>query len=119
MTIAITPDYRGDIRDRLENYRGDQLLFVGWQDHNMFCSPVCIKVCADWPFCTLIEQSLPAIYGTHPDWANIRWQQVEWHRSGMPFMPDINKTLAENGLDHKAVIVMTTPGLDGIGHSFS
>jgi len=32
-------------------------------------------------------------------------------------MPDRNKSLAENGIGHKDLIRLTTPGLDGIAGS--
>jgi phenol hydroxylase P4 protein len=44
---------------------------------------------------------------------------VQWFDSGEPFQPDPSKSLADNGLVHKSVIRFRTPGLTGIGGSFS
>ena len=38
-----------------------------------------------------------------------------WLRSAEAFEPDFEKSLRENGLGHKAVLRMQTPGLTGIG----
>lgn len=117
--IAITPDYRGEIRDRVENYHGNQLLFIGWEDHNMFCSPVCVMVQPNQPFSVLLDEIMPTIYAAHPDWEKIDWQRVQWRHSGAAFNPVADKSMQENGLLHKALISFKTPGLTGIENSFS
>ena len=67
----------------------------------------------------MVENVLPGIYGYHPDFARIDWRRVEWLRGGVPWEPDLDRTLEENGLGHKDVIRFRTPGLDGIGGSGS
>ena len=57
------------------------------------------------------------MYGAHPDFARIDWDQAEWFMSGKPFTPDMDKTLAEHGLGHKSVIRFRTPGLTGLSGS--
>ena len=117
--IALNEGYTGEIRDRVENFHGKQLLFVGWEDHLMFCAPHCIPVTPSTPFRTLVEEMLPAMYSSHPDWLSVDLNKAEWFRSGVPFTPDFDRTLQENGLGHKAVIRFRTPGLTGIGGSCS
>jgi phenol hydroxylase P4 protein len=117
--IALKDGYTGEIRDRVENFHGSQLLFVGWEDHLMFCAPHCIPVAPDTPFATLANELIPAMYSVHPDWDKVDLREAEWFRSGTPFAPEFGKTLAENGLGHKAVIRFRTPGLTGIGGSCS
>jgi phenol/toluene 2-monooxygenase (NADH) P4/A4 len=117
--IALKEGYTGEIRDRVENFRGKQLLFVGWEDHLMFCAPHCIPVEAATPFRALIDDMLPAMYASHPDWQKVDMHAAEWFRSGQPFTPDFDRTIGENGLGHKAVIRFRTPGLTGIEGSCS
>jgi len=62
---------------------------------------------------------LPGVYGYHPDFAQIDWAKAEWFKSGKPWQPDVEKSLAENGLKHKDVIRFRTPGLTGIKGSCS
>ena len=117
--IALKDGYTGEIKDRVENFHGKQLLFVGWEDHLMFCTPHCIPVEAAMPFGTLVDTMLQAMYASHPDWQKVDIRAAEWFRSGRPFTPDFDASLGENGLGHKAVIRFRTPGLHGINGSFS
>jgi phenol/toluene 2-monooxygenase (NADH) P4/A4 len=114
---ALTPGYTGLVRDREENFHGSRLLFIGWEDHLMFCSPHCIPVPPTMTFEVLAKEVIPGIYGMHPDWPQVRTEAIEWYRSGERFEPVFDRTLEANGLGHKAVIRFRTPGLTGIGGS--
>ncbi len=116
--VALKP-YQGEVKDRQENFHGNQLLYVGWEDHLMFCAPLCFMLPPDLRFGDLPEQILPGAYGAHPDWARVDWSEARWFRSGRPWQPDFHKTLAENGLGHKEVLRFQTPGLTGIAGSCS
>jgi len=117
--VALSPGYTGEIRDRVENFHGKQLLFIGWEDHLMYSAPMCIPVPPDLPFGTLTAEIIPGLYPAHPDTANIDWSRVVWLRSGQVFTPDPAKNLKDNGLGHKAVLRFRTPGLNGINGSSS
>jgi phenol hydroxylase P4 protein len=95
------------------------LLYIGWEDHLLFCSPVCLPLPGETLFGALASAVLPGVYGEHPDFARIDWSQVLWFKSGQPWQPDPQRSLQENGLGHKDVIRFRTPGLTGIGGSFS
>lgn len=56
--------------------------------------------------------------GRHDDWAKIDFSKVVWLKSGQPFQPDMNKTLAEQGIKHKDALRLQTPGLNGNGTNF-
>lgn len=118
-TVAIRPDYTGEMKDRVENFHGNQLFYIGWDKHLMFCAPLAFPLPPSMPFKAMVEQILPAGFGVHPDFAKIDWSQVTWLSSGQPFTPDFEKSLAENGLGHKAVLRFQTPGLNGIKGSCS
>lgn len=117
--VALKPGYTGEIKDRVENFHGKQLLYIGWEDHLMYCSPLCIPVPADLLFGALTAEIIPGLYAAHPDTAKIDWSRAEWLRSGQPFTPDPERTLADNGLGHKAVLRLRTPGLHGLDGSCS
>lgn len=117
--VALKPGYAGEMKDRVENFHGQQLLNIGWEDHLMFASPVCIPVTPDMPFSVLVEQVLPSIYAAHPDASKIEWDQVEWFSSGVMFKPDMAGSVSKNGLAHKAMLRFRTPGLRGIVGSCS
>ena len=116
---AITPNYIGERKDRVENFNGNQLVYVGWDKHLMFCSPVAFALSPDTLFSTLEDETLPGAFNQHPDFAEIDWDKVEWHLNNQPFAPQRDKSLIEQGVDHKSVIRMRTPGLDGIAGSGS
>ena len=115
--VALKPGYTGPVADTEDRFHGKRLLYIGWDEHLMFCAPVCIPVPADMPFGALSTDVLPGIYGSHPDFAKIDWSVVQWFDSGRPFKPDPERSLADNGLVHKSAIRFRTPGLNGIGGS--
>lgn len=117
--IALQPGYEGEVADAEAKFHGNRLLYIGWEDHLMFCSPVCLPLPAAMPFGTLVSEVLPGVYGSHPDFAHIDWSRAEWRDSGQPFTPDLALSLADNGLVHKSFIQLRTPGLAGIAGSGS
>lgn len=116
-TVALGP-YEFPAKDRRENFPAP-LLYIGWEDHLLFCSPVCLPLPPDTPFSALGSVVLPGVYGAHPDFPRIDWTRVEWFKSGKSWAPDITKSLMENGIRHKDVIRFRTPGLTGIKASCS
>ena len=105
-------------RDARANFPAP-LLYIGWEDHLLFCAPVCLPLPGETLFGTLLTVVLPGVYGAHPDFARIDWSEVLWFKSGQPWQPDAAKSLQDNGLRHKDVIRFRTPGMTGIGGSFS
>ena len=93
------------------------LLYIGWEDHMMPCAPFCAPFPPVMKFGDLVKGALPGFYGAHPEFARIDWDKVEWFRSGQPWKPDMDKSLADNGLEHKSVIRFRTPGLTGLSGS--
>jgi phenol hydroxylase P4 protein len=117
--IALKDGYKGEMKDRVENFHGKQLLFVGWDKHLMFCAPHCVPVPPSITFRDLFDQVISPMYAMHPDWKNVKLESIEWLRSSTPFVPDLDTSLEQNGLGHKALIRLRTPGLGGIGGSAS
>ncbi|MDN5873921.1 MAG: phenol hydroxylase subunit P4 [Sinobacteraceae bacterium] len=117
--VSLEPGYHCEVADRVENFHGQQLLYIGWEDHLLYCAPLCIPVDPDMPFSKLPSEIIPDLYDLHPDMAKVDWDKVEWFSSGEPFSPDPAKSVTENSLGHKAVLRFRTPGLTGIGGSCS
>jgi phenol hydroxylase P4 protein len=115
--IALAPDYRGEVRDRVENFHGNQLVYFGWDRHMLFCSPFTLPLPPDMPFKTLVSDVLMPLLAAHPEGASIDWSTAAWLRAGAPFVPDPDASLAANGLVHKTVLRLQTPQLAGIGGS--
>jgi len=116
---AITDDYTGERLDRVENFNGNQLVYVGWDHHLMICAPVAFAIPPATTFAALVDDMIPGAFNQHPEFSAIDWDQVQWHLNGEPFSPDRDKALIDQGVDHKSILRMTTPGLDGIKGSGS
>jgi hypothetical protein len=76
--------YRFPVADVRENFPAP-LLYIGWDQHLMFCAPFCLPLPPDMPFDALLTQVLPGIYGAHPDFARIDWDQAQWFKAGQPW----------------------------------
>ena len=111
---AIRPGYHGDMKDTAEHFHGQQLLGILWDHHLLYATPMCIPVLPQMPFGALVQQVLPQLYGQHPQFARIDWDSVQWSQAGRPFKPDLQASLADQGIGHKAFIRFRTPGLDGL-----
>ncbi len=117
--IALKPGYSAEPKDTEDKFHGNRLLYIGWDEHLLFCAPLCVPLPAAMPFGALVKDVLPGLYNSHPDFDRIDWSKVEWRDSGKAFEPDFDKSLADNGLVHKSAIRFRTPGLDGINGSGS
>lgn len=119
MAVQALKDYHFPAADSVDKFHGGQLLYIGWDDHLMFCAPFAYCLPPNTRFGDLCEKFLPHSFGYHPDWQQVDFSKATWLKSGQPFQPDMNKTLAELGLKHKDVLRLQTPGLKGIAGSCS
>ena len=118
MAVKALYDYQYPAADTQDKFHGNQLLYVGWDDHLMFCAPFAYCLPPSTKFSELVEKHLPFSYSRHPDWAKIDFSKVVWLKSGQPWQPDMNKTLAEQGINQKDPLRRQTPGLNGNGTYF-
>jgi len=117
MSVVALKEYKGEVRDSVDHFHGNQLVYVNWEKHLSYCAPLAFPLPPAMPFGALTSDVVGPIYGLHPDWAKIDWSKVSWMLDGKPFTPDPKKSLAENGIGHKSVVRFTTPGLSGPGGS--
>lgn len=119
MGVVAVSEYEFPPADSLDKFHGNQVLYVGWEDHLMFCAPFAFALPPNTVFRDLCEGTLLKAFKYHPDATKIDWKSVEWFKSGKPWSPDENKSLAENGLKHKDALRFRTPGMTGIKGSCS
>lgn len=119
MTVITIGEYRFAPLDRHENFHGNQLLYVGWERHLMYCSPFALLVDPQQTFAELLDQVLRPAIAAHPDSAATDLRNAVWYLNDEPFSPAFDASLAANGLRHKDMLRMDTPGLDGIAGSCS
>ena len=81
MSTVALGNYDFAPKDARQNFPAP-LLYIGWEDHLLFCSPVCLPLPGETPFGALASAVLPGVYGAHPDFARIDWSQVLWFKSG-------------------------------------
>ena len=118
MAVAAVRTYEFTPEDTADKFPAP-LLYVGWEDHLMFCAPFCVPFPPTLKFGDMCRGAFPGIFGAHPDFAKIDWDRAEWFKSGQRWKPDHAKSLAENGLGHKDVLRFRTPGLTGLSGSCS
>jgi len=114
MSVNALYDYKFEPRDKVENFNGMQLVYVQWAGHLMFCAPFALLVKPDMTFRALIDEVLKPAVGSHPESVKADFLAAEWQLNGEPFAPDVDASLVDNGIDHKSMLVVTTPGLDGM-----
>jgi phenol hydroxylase P4 protein len=113
MAVNAIGAYEFAPKDPLEKFPAP-LLYLHWDNHKMFCSPFAVPFPPTLKFGDMCKGAFPGIFGAHPDFAKVDWGKAEWFKSSKPWKPDMDKTLAENGLGHKDVIRFRTPGLTGL-----
>jgi len=114
MTVNALYDYKFEPKDKVENFNGMQLLYVYWPDHLKFCAPFALLVAPDMTFRALVEDIIKPATAAHPDAAKADFLEAEWQLNGEPFTPDADAGLIGQGIDHKSMLTVTTPGLTGI-----
>jgi phenol hydroxylase P4 protein len=117
MSVVALHEYKGEVRDSVDHFHGNQLVYVNWEKHLSFCAPLAFPLPPAMPFGALISEVIGQFYGLHPDWAKIDWSKASWMLDGKNVTLDPKKSLAENGIGHKSVLRLTTPGLSGPGGS--
>ncbi len=119
MAVVAIEKYEFSPADSQEKFNGNQVLYIGWEDHLMFCAPFAFAFPPTMIFKEILDKVIPDAFGYHPETSKIDWSQAEWFKSGKSWKPDVNKSLVENGLKHKDVLRFKTPGLKGIKGSCS
>ncbi|WP_417227502.1 phenol hydroxylase subunit P4 [Amphritea sp.] len=111
--FSLNPGYTGETRDRVENFHGNQLVYLSWDEHRMFCSAKTCLLSPTMTFGELIESTLPEAFGQHPEFSQINWNSVEWLLDGESFKPQLEVSLEAQGVGHKSLIRFKTPELLG------
>lgn len=114
MPVAATKEYVGVPRDVVTNFHGKQLVYVSWDRHLLFAAPFLLCVPPEMSFRELLDGPLAMLFQPDPDTAAVDWSTVEWLKSGAPWTPDFNASLAANGIGHKDQIRLRTPGLNSL-----
>lgn len=110
---AMFENYHGEVRDQHSNFGGNILVYIGWDDHLLFCSAKSFPLPPEMTFGDLKAGVLPEGFGQHPDFAQVDWTTVEWQLNGETLSPQDDKSLTDLGFDHKSLLRFKTPELMG------
>ncbi len=114
MAVKAIGEYSFPAMDSVDKYGGNQLIYIGWDQHTMINSPMAFPVSPDMLFADIIENLMPPAFSQHPDFEHIKWGEVQWLRDNKPFEPNMENSIKENGIVHKGSIRFKTPSLNGI-----
>jgi len=119
MAVKSIGKYEAKMMDRVENFHGNQLVYIGWDKHRLINSAMGFPLPPQMPFAALLSDVMPMCYKDHPDFEKVVWDDsVIWNLNGKAFTPNKDKSLEENGIDHKSILRFETPnltGLNGVG----
>lgn len=117
MSVTAIGAYEAQPLDRRENFHGLQLVYFAWNRHLMFCSPMTFPLAPGLSFADFLEQVVRPAIAAHPDAARVDFAKAQWLLDDQPFSPDPAASLEGNGIGHKSLLHLTTPGLNGLGGS--
>lgn len=115
MSIQSIGEYPIIMKDAVENFHGNQIVYLYWYGHVLVSSPRIFPLSPEMPFGAIISDLIPITYKIEPDFANLDFEKTEviWEIDGKVVTPDLSKSLKENGVGHKSFIQFTTPALTG------
>lgn len=115
MAIQSIGEYPIIMKDSVENFHGNQVVYVYWYGHRVVSSPRAFPLPPEMPFGAIVSDIIPVIYKIEPDFENLDFETTEviWEIDGKVVQPDFSKSLIENGVGHKSFIQFTTPSLTG------
>jgi len=112
MPVTATKEYIGEVRDRVENFNGKQLLYVSWDQHLLFGSSLLVVTDPETQFREVVHEHLAPLLAADPDAERIDWDAVVWIKGSAAWAPSWDLSLRENGIVHKAHLRFQTPGLN-------
>lgn len=114
MSVKAISEYITEPKDTVANFNGMQVVYVYWEKHLMYCSPFAFLVAPDMTLGDFFNGVLRPAIAAHPDSARVDFARAQWQLNDQPFSPDTNAGLLAQGIDHKSMLTLTTPGLNGI-----
>lgn len=110
---TLKPGYKFEPLDLQKNFHGNQLVYIAWDYHLMFCSPFAYPVQPEMLFKDFINNVIHEAFSLHPEYSQVNWDTTTWLLNTQDFKPDWNKSLDEQGIKHKSVLRFQTPELKG------
>lgn len=117
MPVTAIGAYSAQPLDSQQHFNGAQLVYLGWDRHLMFCAPFTFPLPPDMAFADFLEQVVKPAIAAHPDARQVNFSEARWRLDGQPFTPELQLSLIANGIGHKSLLNLVTPGLNGLAGS--
>lgn len=117
MPVTAIGAYNAKPLDSQDKFNGAQLVYLCWERHLLFCAPFTFPLPPSMLFGDFLDQVLRPAIAQHPDASAVDFAKATWRLNDEPFIPDNLVSLAGNGIDHKSLLHLDTPGLTGIAGS--
>ncbi|MFD2645189.1 phenol hydroxylase subunit P4 [Pseudomonas japonica] len=114
MPVTAIGAYAATPLDSQDKFNGAQLVYLCWEKHLMYCAPFTFPLPPTMLFGDFLAQVVKPSIAQHPDAPAVDFAAASWRLDGRPFTPDANASLAGNGIGHKSLLHLNTPGLTGI-----
>ena len=115
MAMRTIGQYPTIVKDKVENFRGNNLVLIYWEGRFLEGSIKSFPLPPDMPFGAIASDIIPAAYKIEPDFELLDFNKTEviWEIDGKVVTPNSIKTLKENGIGHKSFVKLITPTLSG------
>lgn len=115
MAIQSIGEYPIIMKDSVDKFHGNQLVYLYWYGHRVVSSPRAFPLPPEMPFGAIVSDLIPITYKIEPDFKDLDFDKTEviWEIDGKVVVPDFSKSLKENGVGHKSFITFITPSLTG------
>jgi phenol/toluene 2-monooxygenase (NADH) P4/A4 len=114
MPVTAIGPYAAQPLDRQANFNGLQLVYLCWEKHLLFCAPFTFPLPPEMSFGDFIDNVVTPSISSHPDASSVDFASATWRLNDQPFTPNVTVSLSANGIDHKSLLHLATPGLNGI-----
>jgi phenol hydroxylase P4 protein len=114
MALTSTKPYVGVPRDLVQNFNGKQIVYVCWDHHMLFATPLLLVVEPGMLLGDMLENVVKPLIGPDPDAAAVDLTKVEWLKSGRSWTPNFRASLAANGIVHKEQLRFRTAGVNSL-----
>jgi phenol hydroxylase P4 protein len=108
------PAYDFPSENREERYGGDINFYIQWERHLLYACPAAYRAPPAMKLRDFLERTFRPDYAAHPDTARLDFDRCVWRHDGAPWQPDLDRSLAENGVGHMSFLQFRSPGLDGM-----
>lgn len=115
MPMVTLGPYEFPPADRVENYGGDINIYCCWEHHLLIPCPAAYRLPPQITLRAFLDTQFAPDHDHHPDWQRIDYAALRWTHDSQPWVPDLDRSLADNGVTHMSYLAFHQPGLDGLG----